>query len=239
MKTELYSSPVCNFSAHCAVLTLSRAGVSRVPEKAETSSCYVSGHWPQAWRRHMHIHTLNSLSRHIFDGKQSTPPAELPRSVYTEKYVYDLGKAQEIMTCRLETSQKRRYIQANSICVCWAFHIDRCLHRCDCAEEGKRAGTRDHSCFSLVVVQLLSCVRLFATQQTAAHQASLSFTISWSLLKLMSIESVMPFNHLILCLPASLPAFTLSQHQGLFQRVSSLNQVARVLELQLQHQSFQ
>ena len=51
----------------------------------------------------------------------------------------------------------------------------------------------------LVVVQLLSGVRLFATQWTAARQTSLSFTISWSLLKLMSIKSVMPSNHLILC----------------------------------------
>ena len=46
---------------------------------------------------------------------------------------------------------------------------------------------------------MLSHVRLFATPWTAALQASLSFTISWSLLKLMSIESVMPSNHLILC----------------------------------------
>ena len=53
----------------------------------------------------------------------------------------------------------------------------------------------------LVVVQSLSCVRLFAIPWTAAHQASLSFTISWSLLKLMSIESVMPFNPLILFCP--------------------------------------
>ena len=49
------------------------------------------------------------------------------------------------------------------------------------------------------VVQLLSCVRLFVTLWTAACQASLSFTISQNLLKLMSIESVMPSNHLILC----------------------------------------
>ena len=47
--------------------------------------------------------------------------------------------------------------------------------------------------------QSLSCVRLFATPWAAARQASLSFTNSWSLLKLMSIESVMPSNHLILC----------------------------------------
>ena len=56
-----------------------------------------------------------------------------------------------------------------------------------------------------VVVQALSCVQLFATPWTAAHQASLSFTISWSLLRLMSIESVMPSNHLILCHPLLLP----------------------------------
>ena len=52
-----------------------------------------------------------------------------------------------------------------------------------------------------VVVQLLSCVLLFVTTSTAAHQASLSFTISWGLLKLMSTESVMSSNHLILCRP--------------------------------------
>ena len=50
-------------------------------------------------------------------------------------------------------------------------------------------------------VQLLSCVRLFETPWTAARQASLSFTNSWSLLKLMSIESVLLSNHLILCYP--------------------------------------
>ena len=54
---------------------------------------------------------------------------------------------------------------------------------------------------SVQSVQSLSCVRLFATPWTAAHQASLSFTISQSLFKLKSIESVMPFNHLILCHP--------------------------------------
>ena len=52
-----------------------------------------------------------------------------------------------------------------------------------------------------VVVQLLSCIRLFVTTWTAACQASLSFTISLSLLTLVSIESVMPSNHLILCCP--------------------------------------
>ena len=50
-------------------------------------------------------------------------------------------------------------------------------------------------------VQSLSCVRLFMTPWTAAHQASLSITNSWSLPKFMPIESVMPSNHLILCRP--------------------------------------
>ena len=53
----------------------------------------------------------------------------------------------------------------------------------------------------VAVVQSLSPVWLFMTPWTAAHQASLSFTVSQSLLKPMSIESVMPSNHLILCRP--------------------------------------
>ena len=54
-------------------------------------------------------------------------------------------------------------------------------------------------------VQLLSCVQLFATPWIAAYQASLSITNSWSLLKLMSVESMMPSNHLILYRPLILP----------------------------------
>ena len=54
-------------------------------------------------------------------------------------------------------------------------------------------------------VQSLSRVWLFVTPWTAARQASLSITNSWSLFKLMSIESVMPSNHLILCCPLLLP----------------------------------
>ena len=72
---------------------------------------------------------------------------------------------------------------------------------------------------------------------TAARQAFLSIN-SRSLLKLMSIESAMPFNHLILChplllLPSIFPSSSLSQW------ASSSHQVAKVLEFQLQHQSFQ
>ena len=55
--------------------------------------------------------------------------------------------------------------------------------------------------YQFSLVQSLSCVRLFVTPWTAAHQASLSITNSWSMLKLTSIESVMPPNHLIFCRP--------------------------------------
>ena len=65
------------------------------------------------------------------------------------------------------------------------------------------SGFAQGSQFSLV--QSLSRVQLFATPWTAAHQASLSISSSWSLLKLMSIELVMPSNHLILCRPLLFP----------------------------------
>ena len=65
--------------------------------------------------------------------------------------------------------------------------------------------------------QLGACSELlYSAPWTAAHQTPLSFTVSQSLLKLMSIKSMMPSNHLILCRSPS-PAFNLSQHQGLFQ----------------------
>ena len=54
------------------------------------------------------------------------------------------------------------------------------------------------------------------TPWTETHQASLSFTISWSLLKFTSIKSVIPSSHLILCGLPTPPALNLSQHQGLF-----------------------
>ena len=85
--------------------------------------------------------------------------------------------------------------------------------------------------FLVAVVQLLNYVQLFVTPWTAAYQASLSFTIFQSLLKLMSNESVMPSNH-----PLSLSspfALSLDQHQGLSQQIGSLHQMAKVFELQL------
>ena len=86
-------------------------------------------------------------------------------------------------------------------------------------------------------VQLLSHVRLFVTPWTAEHQASLYITNSSSLLKLMSIELVMPSQPPHPLLSPSPPAFNLSWHQYLFQSVSSLHKVGKVLEFQLQ--SFQ
>ena len=59
--------------------------------------------------------------------------------------------------------------------------------------------------YAVLIIQLLSCVHLFVTPWTTACQFSLSITISQSLLKLMSVESVMPPNHLILCRPFLLP----------------------------------
>ena len=82
----------------------------------------------------------------------------------------------------------------------------------------------------VVAVQLLSHVWVFVTPWTIALQVPLSFTISQSLLRFMPSH---PLSS------PSPPALSLSQHQGLFQWVSSSHQVAKLLELQLQHQSFQ
>ena len=65
--------------------------------------------------------------------------------------------------------------------------------------EGCRRSLGFHLCFKNIIVQSLSHVWLFVTPWTAACQASLSLTVSQSWLKLMSIESMMPSNHLILC----------------------------------------
>ena len=77
-----------------------------------------------------------------------------------------------------------------------------------------------------VLVQLLSCVWLFATPWTAAPQASLPITYSQSLLKLMSIELVVPSNHLILCrplclLPSMFPSIKVFSMIQIVQRLKS------------------
>ena len=83
-------------------------------------------------------------------------------------------------------------------------------------------------CHFFVVVQFLSHVQLFATPWTAAHQTSLSFTISRSVLKLKSFESMMPSNHLILCYLLLLHSIFTSI--SVVQRVGSSHQMAKVLE---------
>ena len=97
------------------------------------------------------------------------------------------------------------------------------------SNNGKRC-TRNNSehrnwlniCIHLnIVLQLLSCVQLFVNSWTAGHQASLSFTISQSLLRLMSTESVMPSNHLILCcllllLPSTFPSIKVFFNESAF-----------------------
>ena len=92
---------------------------------------------------------------------------------------------------------------------------------------------------SVSSIQLLSHVRLFVTQWTAARQASLSITNSWSPPNPMSIESVMPSSHFILCrplllLPSIFPSIRV------FSNESTLRiRWPKYWEFQLQHQSFQ
>ena len=97
----------------------------------------------------------------------------------------------------------------------------------------------EHLFLMLIVVQLPSCAWICVTTCSATCKSSLFFTIPQNLLKLISIELVMPPNHLILSHPLSPFSFNLSQHQDLFQLVNSSHQVVKALEFLLQHQSFQ
>ena len=91
-------------------------------------------------------------------------------------------------------------------------------------------------------VQSLSCVRLFVIPRTATRQASLSITNSQSLLKLMSIESVMPSNHLILCRPllflpsilSSIRSFQMSQFLATGGQSIGVSALASVLPMNIQ-----
>ena len=98
---------------------------------------------------------------------------------------------------------------------------------------------RRYQCGNCVVVQLPTHVWLFSTPWTAAHQAFLPLTVSWTFPKFMCIALVMVFRHLILCHSLVLLPSNLSQHQGLFQWVICSYQMNEILELQLKHQSFQ
>ena len=87
-------------------------------------------------------------------------------------------------------------------------------------------------------VQSLICVQLFVSPWTAARQASLSITNSQSLLKLMSIESVMPSKHLILCRPLLLLS-SIFPSIRVFSNESVFTSGGQRIGVQLQHQSFQ
>ena len=97
--------------------------------------------------------------------------------------------------------------------------------------------------FQICLVQSLSCVRLFATPWTAARQASLSVTNSWSMLKLMFIESVMPSNHLILCcplllLPSTFPSIRVFSNESVLcisDQSIGASASASVLPMDIQH----
>ena len=80
------------------------------------------------------------------------------------------------------------HLQESYICMCIKVYVSVLY-----------ISTRSECC--TVLCLSLCCVWLFVTPWIAVHQAPLSFTNSWSLLKLRSIESVMPFNHLIFCCP--------------------------------------
>ena len=95
--------------------------------------------------------------------------------------------------------------------------------------------TRDTKCLQGVQFSSVIPSCLTATPRTAARQASLSITNSRSLPKFMVGDAIQPPHPL----SSPSPALNLSQHESLFKWVSSLHQVARVLEFQLQHQSFQ
>ena len=122
------------------------------------------------------------------------------------------------------------------------------LHSYSNGGEFQRAPMVTVFCF-VAVVQSLSHVWLFVTPWTAACQASLSFTISWSLLKFMSIESVTPSNHLILChslllLPSILPSIRVFSNElallimwpkywGFNFIISMVNEYSRLISLGL------
>ena len=95
------------------------------------------------------------------------------------------------------------------------MNVSLCLYK-------KGQGAKALLLLSKVSVQLLNCVRLFVTPWTAAHQVSLSITSSQSLLKLMSIELVMPSNHLILSrplllLPSVFPSIRVFSSESVFR----------------------
>ena len=78
----------------------------------------------------------------------------------------------------------------------WNFHLNECVYEWLYEKMNER-----YIIFVYVVIELLSCLQLFASPWSVACEISLSFTISQNLLKLMSIHLMMPFNHFNVCYP--------------------------------------
>ena len=170
---------------------------------------------PCSWIGRVNIVKMTILSKAIY--KFSAIPIRLPRAFFTEleqNILHFVWKHRRPWIVKAMLRKKNRaagmrhpdfrlYWKVTVIRTVWYRHKTRNIYQirkqdrspvinpCTC--------TYDH----LSSVQLLSHVQLFAAPWTEACQASLSITRSWSLLKLMSIESAMPSNHLILCHPLS------------------------------------
>ena len=118
--------------------------------------------------------------------------------------------------------------------LCSVEHCNRLSNQSPC-----NPSSSNHSNSVLSFVAAVQSAMLNSLWPHVLQCIKLLLTISLSLLKLMSVESMMTSNHLILCHPLLLLPSIFPQHQGLFQWLSSLHQVVKLLELQLQHWSFQ
>ena len=130
------------------------------------------------------------VPRFLFVGKRLRPPRPSSSSK---------GQTQAVSNCGREEMQKQRE-STQEIVVQLGQGPGSSSRDAQKISLSSSAGTKA-STHVVVVVQLLSCVRLFVTPWTTPRQASMSFTISRSFLKLKSTESVMLSNHLILCRP--------------------------------------
>ena len=128
----------------------------------------------------------------------------LPADIVVAPLLKPLGwQSLEIRLWLLRVHLKGRHMCRNNIMIWWQKKIFKCQSCPITAFKDQKSSIEIFLSkpINMVVVQSLRCVWLFVTTWTAGHQASLSFTISWSLLKLMCIESVIPSNHFILCCP--------------------------------------
>ena len=116
--------------------------------------------------------------------------------VWRCKALWIPSRSNWIWLCVSSEGQLGHWLSSHEFIKLWAWH-----YQSTWSADVLELNTLHFSSVQFSSVQLLSHVWLFAASWTAAHQASLSFTNFQSLLKLMSIESVMPSNHLILCRP--------------------------------------